>query len=291
MSSSIVRTFVRAAGLLALSTLPLTAWSQSYQYELTADFSSSEIATDELELLTLSAEIFFEEVHIGSHPYAEAAFLEKASSLVLAYFDAEFTTTGASQDTTGILILANYVVPDSSLILEAGYTTTDGDATGGTNVDGDILILGIGSYINDNASLRLELVDTEIDITGTGGPANLESTDIALSFKLVAQSGDGSASNFELSFTSSKAESGSLSETNTIIAMDFDYYLNQAASVGVMLAGNTGDDLGAEGTALGVNTRVFFTPAFAVYAEFSRFDADFFVEDEDTLTFGALARF
>ena len=72
------------AVFLILLTLPAASYSQSsYQVEYTAEFSRAKETIDKQKQIALSAEIFFDEVATNSHPYAEAAFLEHASSFLL----------------------------------------------------------------------------------------------------------------------------------------------------------------------------------------------------------------
>lgn len=288
----------KLSALLFLSILPVATFAQNnYQVEYTANYSRDNENIDKLETGILAAEIYFDEIMVGSHPFAEAAFLEKSSGLALAYLDAEFASGILGVDRKGMLVLAFYVVPKSELIIQAGYLMADTDINNGFNgrIDTDSIIVGFGSYLSSNSAILFNYEKDDLDVEIAPGllPATKEKhTQFQLEYKLVKALDAGKAFNVEALIASSEFKDDTTSETNTIVSFSGDYYMDQSVSVGASIDLNSGDDKSDEGKALGINVNLFLTPAFSVYAELIQFNADNSTgEDSDEFVVGATARF
>ena len=276
--------------------LPVTSYSQnSYQVEYTAGLSKYKENTSKQEGIIIAVEMFLDKVETGSHPYAEAAFLEQASSLGIAYIDTEITTTSFDIDFTDRLLLASYVVPNSLFILQAGYAVSDGDIKNGVNgtSEADTIILGIGKYLNNHSALSLNYTQQDNSVTILPATfSDAKNTLISIDYKLIEEFPNGNAYNFEASITSAEFEFNAISETNTIIDFSGDYYYDQSTSVGVSIDLNTGDDKADEGKTLGVNISKYLTPVFALMVDYNKFSADNISgEDSDTVVISGTARF
>ena len=283
--------------LLILAFLfPLTAYTQDgFQVEIDVNSLQLDEASDETRLLLIGAEIFFDEVDVGSHPYAEAAFLERQSSVLVAYLTSDSDTTTTDIEITSFAFAINYVVPDSSLVTGFILQSIDGDIKNGLTgtVDGSSFGFMLGSYINKNSYVEVSYIKSDSDLTilpSTTSTANV--TDIDISYKLVKELQGDQAFNIEVTLTSSKYDDNVTVETNTLVELLGDYYFNQSISVGARIESNTGDEKTETGKTLGLDFNVFVTSSIAVYAEFNQFSADTAAAvDTDEITFGAKARF
>ena len=284
---------------LVLLLLPAISYSQnSYQVQIDAKLSKDKENTQKLESTFVSAEIFLEEVTTGSHPYAEAAFLEHASNLIVGYFDSDFTSTIYDSSTDGIALGATYIEPNSLLIFQVGYQTSTADIKNGASGDSeyDGTYVGIGKYISENSAIMVNYFqldgETNILFPLPTTTYTIKRTDINVQYKIVEQLQDGAAFNFQASLTSSDVDINATSETNTVIEFSGDYYYNQSINVGASLEMNSGDDKGDEGKTLGLNLNMFLTPSFAVFVEFNQFNADNISgDDSDEVVLGGVARF
>jgi len=136
--------------------LPAVSYSQhNYQVEISAVLINDKYNTVKLEGTLVTAEIFLDEVTTGSHPYAEAAFLEKASSLAVGYFDADYNSTNFDFSEDGMLLGVNYTEPNSLFIFQVVYLISDTDYKNGLNgnLEADSTYIGVGKYISENSAL------------------------------------------------------------------------------------------------------------------------------------------
>lgn len=281
---------------LALLSLPAISYSQnSYQVELTANLSKDKTNTNEVEATFLTANVFLDEVETGSHPYAEAAFLEQASSLSVGYSDYDFTSTAFDFSGNEIIFGINYIVPNSLLIFQGGYFTNDGEFKNGLseNFESDGAYIGIGKYISKTSAIIATY--SQLDLETNLAPSTISTTKITkigVGYKIVEKLKNGAAFNLAASLRSSDVDIDTTSETNSIIAFSGDYYHNQSISVGASIKINSGDDKGDEGKTFGLNSNIFLAPNFAVFVQFNQFNADNISgDDSDKVVLGGIARF
>lgn len=281
-----------------LLMLPVVTFAQNnYKVEYSVEHSRDKETIDKFEADIIAAIIYFDEVVVGSHPFAEAVYLEKSSGLALAYLDAELISGNSGFDQNGILALVHYVLPKSEFIVDAGFIRTDGGINNGFNggIDVNSIIVGFGAYLNANSSVMINYSkdDLEIDFAPGFLPVSKEkNTTFMLDYKLVKSLDAGKAFGVEASIASSEFKNDTTSEINTTMAFSGDYYLDQSISIGASIDLNSGDDKSDEGKAIGVNVNVFLVPAFSVYAEVIQFNADNALgEDSDEFIVGATARF
>lgn len=121
---------------LVLSMVASAAGAQSYQAELDGAFErlSSDIRPFDMDTKDVSGRWYFESVDTANHPLAEAAFLQRSSSVSLTYQDMDVIVGTATFDDEENLIPhqikgswkllsgeVNYYVPNTILYLEADY--------------------------------------------------------------------------------------------------------------------------------------------------------------------------
>lgn len=264
LKSNLLATLIIALQILS----PATLFAQNtYQVEYLADYTKSEEGFSEIRSRFLAAEIYFEEVNTKSHPYKEAAFLEQKSSLAVGYINADATSTTNTESEAQItLLLATYIIPESSIIVQGLYAASDTDFKNGIvgSSDSDTFGIGVGKYLDSNSAIIFEYVKIDEDtiLTTPALIENSELTNTGLNYKLVNQLATNTAFNLDASINSLKTTGSGISETNTIIGLSGDYYIDQKTSFGASLKINSGDAAGAEGKTIGIQVTAFITPAF-----------------------------
>lgn len=284
--------------LLCLSLLPITLVAQNeFQVELSFDYSKEKESIDEIESTFLGAVVYFDKVEVGSNPYAEAAFLEQSSGIAVGFVETDFSLAGSDLDSSTVLLLAHYVLPDSPFIIEAGIANDDLNFNNGFNgrSDVDAIVLGVGAYIGTNSAVMLNYTSMDFVINPAPGIVASSKADLALTsieYKIIEKL-EGSASyGINALIGTTKFKDDTSSETNVSLMVEGDYYLNQSTSVGVLLELNSGDDKSDEGQTVGAKVNHFLTPVLAVFAEFHQFSAESTsVEDSDEIVLGVTARF
>ena len=273
---------------LILLTSPITSHSLTdYQVEYNVGRLSNKTyfyntLVEENKFTVLNAKVFFDKVEVGLHPYAEAAFFNKTSNLNIGYIGSKETSDDA--DITGIILSVDYITPDSSLIFQTFYSTTDTDYKYGYNTTLDILTIGIGAYINDHSAINISYSQQDTDASR---PYLIpKNTELGIGYKQVKKLDVNTAFNFEASYLFYESN-------NSIngIKLSGDYYFNQSISVGGTIE-KFSDDYFDEGKTLGINVNIFITAAFAIYAEFNQSsDKGPFELSSDEIIVGASARF
>lgn len=219
------------SAVIALTLCSTAAMANTYQAEVGVVLGTIDTDAGDADLFGLGGEFFFEAVDTSGKPLAEAAFLQKASSVSAAYAQTDydgFEISAASLD-------VGYYFGDS--IFYAGATVVSYDFDGESEDDWGVTVgvtpvdgwLVTTTYMDD--------VDYEL---------NLQS-------KYVTQLAGETAINFDLGY----ADGGDFDD---IISAGLDYYINHSLSLGVFTES-------AEETATGVRGRYFFNDQFS--AQFS----------------------
>ncbi len=223
-----LKTLSAVIGLTLCSTAAL---ANTYQAEVGVILGQVDSDFVDADVLGLGGELFFEAVDTTSKPLAEAAFLQKASSVSLAYAKTDSDFFDVS---TTILDIGYYF---SDTIFYAGATVISADFDGESEDDWGITAgvtpaagwLVTTTYFDD--------IDYEL---------NLQS-------KYVTQLSGDTALNFEVGYE----DGGDFDDT---ISAAVDYYFNRSFSLGLFTSSN-------EETETGVRGRYFFNDQ--VSAQFS----------------------
>lgn len=289
--------FRRLAAVIALLLLAggVVHAQGSYRLEFAARSTMTEFGPDaERDTLEFGAAVYLAPVDPAFHPYAEAAFLDQASSVGVSFADITDESDGLEAEQDGSAFLVTYVDKQSSAIFQALYARTEGDTTVGpaAELEGDALGFAIGSYVTPRSAVLLSYLQVDTEVRGGGLSGDTETVEIALEYKGVGETGTEGFLNVEAGFVSAEIDSGSSRATNTVFAVAVDYYPNRRTGIGVLLAMDSGDNLATEGVTGGVGLTLFVTPSIALSAEFETFSPDSdFVEDSDSLALGAAVRF
>lgn len=127
--------------------------ADSYQAEVTPTYAVGEIEVLGLDidtdLLTIGGEYYFNGVSDSKGPLAEAAFLDRASSIRAAYVTGEFDGPGSDLDVDGYTLGGRFVDRASGWIFSADIGEIDIDGVGDT----DTRDLSVGKYIAENTAV------------------------------------------------------------------------------------------------------------------------------------------
>ena len=134
--------------------------SQMYQFEAASDYLSQDMDTVEITGYGLSATYYFKNVEVGNHPLAEAAFMEKASSIcVPAGLTNIETNYGLDADGSILGAELTYIHPTHSIYTKASFSTMDSEddnSVSKVEISQDEYALGVGMYLQDGMLVSFE---------------------------------------------------------------------------------------------------------------------------------------
>ncbi len=286
--------------LLSLSLLSANSHAeQNYQVELLVGYEKEDADTSTDKTTGLAAEIYFSPVNTENKPLAEAAFLDKSSSVIVGYIKVKSDLQNASInsiDSKGPLIGINYITETDAFILGAVYSKQDID-TDPDLVTGDSKTIGIsiGKYLDDSSAVEFSYISTDTELKNTTS-SQVTSVDIEnynFSFKTVRPLGDTSFYHLGISLELILTDSASVNDDeNHIMELQGEYYFNRMTSLGVGASLQAGDDISPEGNTLAIGGTHFFIPQIALNINFSKFiAANSQDEDTDSISVAAIARF
>lgn len=283
--------------LLSTSVFSVVAYAQqSYQTELDALYEKQDDDSSTSKTLELTATYYLKPVNTDNKPLAEAAYLNKSSSIAASYLNRETKFDNANVDTfdtdlVGLII--NYVTAADSFILGGLYASIDYEANDNiVTGDGDIYGISLGKYLDDSTSIELSIIKNDSDQQTTSNQFSIKDTFINMDYKTVKQSASGNFYSIAANFEVIKQDVNSVKEDNREISITGDYFFTLETSLGASLTLNSGDDASDEGKTLAINTTHFFNPQIALNLELSRFSADDDLEeDNDSVAATIIARF
>ena len=286
--------------LLSLSLLSINGHAeQSYQVEVTGGYEKEDADTSTDKFTTLGAEIYFSPVNTKDKPLAEAAFLDKSSSVIIGYIKSKSELQNSSInsiDASGPLFAINYVTKTDAFILGAVYSTQDLEVDPNV-LTSDIKTTGIeiGKYLDGSSAIKFTYMnsDTEFRSTVSSLVANLDIDSYKLEYKTVQPLNATSYFLFNAGVELiKKNDSTSVKEDNNELSFFGEYYLTRMTSFGVAASFNSGDDVSDEGITLGIVGTHFLTQQIALEISFSKFNADDSqTEDTDSISVDIIARF
>lgn len=289
--------------LLATITPAAMASQADYQaevgYELQQLDTANSINANET-IHTLSFEYFLEAVKVDNQPLAEAAFMNRISSVVVGLSQSDFDADDRTGDVNTTIVQYTHMQQGSPLWLQVFYTqqSADFDFKDSSFIDFSydrtITGFGAGSFISENTAVALEYTKDEVEFSPAVYSAAFDYTltQIHVIAKHLMPIGNAKMVNIEGTIgTDSYDNTGSANTKNTVIEVKGEYYLNNMQSIGGTFEQITGDDNGYKGQAIAVHGKFFFTPKFFVAAKIRQFSGDGTSDDEDNITINANMRF
>ncbi len=288
--------YVFIAMMFFFYTIVANAAEDQYQAEISALYNHHEASDDfKMDIAGISGEFFFAPVNTKDHPYAEAAFLERAGSVFVASFLSDIKGAGATGDGITYDIGVNLAQPGFPLAVQLVYMTSDYDydppssATSESNSYG----ISLGNYVTDNLMAGVEYFSSKSESSGPFFPTmTWKSKDYGLFARYAGELSEGKHVSLEGSLGQSKSEDDFESEKNTNIALAADYFFNRALSAGIGIERSSGDAPTEEGMTYTANVRYFITPRFSLQAAYDRFlNSNAGVASDWSYTLGASVRF
>lgn len=285
--------------LLSLSLLSVNSHAdQSYQTELIGGYEKEDADTSTDKTIGAGAEIYLSPVSTENKPLAQAAFLDKSSSVMVGYISSKRDLQNASIDSIdlgGPLIGINYITEIDAFILGAIYSNADGDTNpSGFTIDTSLIGFTIGKYINDSTTVEASYTSSETEYRNISSTQTL-TLDIEyyeLTYNTVQALGAINYYSFGIGFELIRAESSSsVKEDNNEFQVSGGYYFSRMTSLDAAASFNSGDDVSDEGVTLAISLTHFIAPQIAIEIELSKFNADDNnTEDADSISFGVIAR-
>ena len=289
--------FVTLLNLILFSSYSYA--EQNYQTEIFGGYEKEDADTSTEKIIGLGAEIYFLPVNTENKPLAQAAFLDKRSSVIVGYLNFKIDLQNASVnslDLGGPLIGINYITETDAFILGAIYSKLDGDTNPSfLTIDGKMVGFIIGKYLNDSTAVQVSYTssDAEYRNTTSNQTSNLDIDYYELTYNTVQSLGATSYYRFSVGFELiRKNDSNSVKEDNHELKVLGDYYFTRMTSLGVAASFNSGDDVSDEGQTLAITFNHFIAPQIALEIGLSKFNADDIqTEDTDSISLDVIVRF
>ncbi|MCG2574687.1 porin Omp33-36 [Acinetobacter sp. ME22] len=294
---------MKKIGLAAAVLLAMTG-AHAYQFEVQGQSEYVNTTENDKNFTgDLKGTYYFKDVDASKGPLAEAAFLNKASNVSLAYHYGKYNSSEVNfqNNTMGVKGEAYFTTPYTAsipLYTSASYNHTNRDYKNGDSDDnGDRYALEVGAMPTDNFLLA-------VGYTRTNTLA-LDTSDV-LSYGIAKAYGESAYSDHK-DFTTARAKYvGAIDNTNMSIGFEAkgifnsdrgayslktDLFLNPALSVGVSFADTSNLDSGFDHV-WGADVNYFVTPVISVGASYVKANAtDGNTLDTDTVGLNAKARF
>ena len=290
---------MKKLGLATALLLAMTG-AQAYQFEVQGQSEYIDNTVNDKDFAgAVQGTYYLKNVDASKGPLAEAAFLNQASNVSVAYNFGEYDVDAQNQDfvshTFGAKAEAYVPTKFVPAYASASYNHTIKDGKGGQkNDDGDRYALELGAVVAPNFLVAVGYTNVAdqysldaFNILSNGvAKADLESTTIGQDQDAITARtkyvGNIDGTNMAVGF-----ETGLVYGDDTAYLLKTDLFLNTHLSVGVSYAESS--FAGTPDSAIGANVNYFITPAIAVGASYVNANAE--GSDLDTQTVGVNAKF
>lgn len=292
---------MKKLGLASALLLAMTG-AQAYQFEVVGQSEFLDTTVNEQTFTgALQGTYYFNNVDTTKGPLAEAAFLNQASNVSLAYQYSQYDdSTGQDIESHvyGAKAEAYYATKFAPIYTSATYSHTHNDSKNAVRADdnGDRYALEVGAILAPNFLVAVgytSIADTmALDAFGIVANGVVKTTGEALAINedqdaITARTkyvGKIDGTNAAIGF-----EAGIVYGENTAYQLKSDLYVTPELSVGVSYA-ETSAKVVAD-SAWGVNVNYFVTPAIAVGASYVNAEAGTSAKDIQTVGLNAKVRF
>lgn len=258
---------------IAISTAAAAA-SADYQLEAGAFYGQGELgagnAQSDYDLMGVAGRYNFESVDTSKGPHAEAAFLDKSSSVGFGYISREPDAAGT--DDVDSFDFDVRVVTDTNLIIEAAYEESEaGDD------ESDTFGVGVGTYLNDTTDIVVSYQATNDD---SNRDEDADQLNVVVHGVNPLTQGATLAYDAALSYIDGEDDDGHA------LAVGATYYFNKNLGVGLSAdLTEVGDD---NTDTVTLDVSYFPQPNIELMAAYFDQGGD---EDIDGIMFGAAVRF
>lgn len=222
---------------------------------------------------------YLEQVSSDNKPLAEAAYLQRASSIEAGLSGTVYDYPGGDELSGGAVGFAyTHMKKDSPLILSVLYETGTLDYSSGGflayQIDITSLGLSAGWFIDTATSVDVNYVKHEYEYKpAVYSGNNFDATYLYLSAKTVKSLGGDTAVNVEGMFGQVEYANSAASASNTLLGIAADYYLDSRMSIGGLYQSESGDSAEDEGTITTIRGRFFFNTQLSLNVELTSFSA------------------
>lgn len=293
----------KALGCVVLVMMPVIATAEDFDYEINLGFTQIDIdstvtttlpgfpsttSADDASVrsLSLGGTWFFDGLSDDKGPRAQAAFVDRASSLSARYAD-----ISGDADASDISLLGRYVWKNSGWFVGGSYA--DNEQGGSTDVDVSQITATVGKYIGETTSIDLSLIRQEVEFDAQFfGSQSTTNSGAVLSFDHL-----GTLSTQWQYAAGVSVSSESFNGASGSYTANFSLYPNRDVSLSAGITGELGGG-GNGGTAFNFGAGWFFTPQLQGRVSVGFFDVgndgpqSSFVEvDTDNTQIGASIRY
>ncbi|MDZ7685470.1 MAG: hypothetical protein U5O39_11100 [Gammaproteobacteria bacterium] len=204
--------------------------------------------------------LYFEEVSHGAQPHNQAAFLERAASMTVAYGNLAGDYPFLGRRDGDVEAVELQYITESHWVLGAGYNQLEIDAL----VDRRTRTLTLGRYLGDASRVLVSVGDADTSSI-VGGESS--DTTYSLEYKNVNVRMDGTAVTLDMKYDYMNGDGGSSNQ----VSVSGEYHVSLATSLTAEIDHTWGE---ASGTGYEIGVNQFFTRYFALGAKYSRNDPD-----------------
>ena len=290
---------MKKLGLATALLLAMTG-AQAYQFEVQGQSEYIDNTVNDQDFSgALQGTYYFKNVDATKGPLAEAAFLNQASNIALAYNYGESKELGDRDIVHVYGAKAEAYVPTQlvPVYASAAYSHTIVDnKTGEPNDNGDRYALELGAVVAPNFLVA-------VGYTSVADQASLDAFNILANGVAKSALESGTIAEDQDAITARTKYVGAIDGTNMAVGFEAglvygestaynlktDLYLTPALSVGASYAETSADV--AIDSAWGANVNYFITPAIAVGASYVNTNAEGVAVDTQTVGLNAKFRF
>ncbi len=292
---------MKKLGLATALLLAMTG-AQAYQFEVQgqSEYIDASAANDKDFTGSVQGTYYFKDVDTSKGPLAEAAFLNQASNVSLAYNYAELGSNGVDFTAHNYGAKAEAYVPTQYVPVYASasysHTILDGKNNATGNDQGDRYALELGALaapnflvavgytsVADQLALDAFNVMSNGVVKSVGETATIGDDQDAITAR-TKYVGNIDGTNMAVGF-----ESGLVYGDDTAYQLKTDLYVTPKLSVGASYAKSS--FAGTPDSAWGANVNYFITPAVAVGASYVNANAEEVALDTQTVGLNAKFRF
>ncbi|MEM7611226.1 MAG: hypothetical protein AAF270_06090 [Pseudomonadota bacterium] len=297
--------------LLAVAITPVHA--EQYDFEAFAQYQESTTSSrvqvfgqsapaasieQTTDTIRLGGTWFFDGLTIAAGPRSQAAFLDRASSISLAYADGSTDTdvenfnvgspiivSDVQQDIRSFDASTRYVWQNTGWFATGQYSVQDLDVAG-IDFDTTVIGAGFGKYIGERTTLALTALRGEIEVSDGASSNNDVDTGVAIGAKHLGDLGStwDYAAEVSVSNQSLEGSSGSYGVTLSL-------FPNRDITLRSQISGQLGSSA-LDATRYSLSAGWFVIPALEISAEYNWVSVDEdSVNDPDTDGFGFRARY
>lgn len=223
-----------------------------------------------------TGEVFFLPVDTASHPFAEAAFFERAGSV---YFSiAQIEQKAGTLEGTGpeLLLAVNYAKPGFPLAIQASFEESKLHYTAGSSGDlkTDRYGISLGNYFTNGLLAGVGFDRSKInDLSNPFRVIDADVLGCQLFLKYVHELDRGRGIKLEAKTGWSRTADDQRNDiSSSILSMSIVYYWTQTVSTGIGFR-YTGGVYVPQGQTYTANVDYFISPRFSVKGVYERFQA------------------